>query len=382
MTCLIPSCPVPILAAGLGLFVAVVPVAAQEPATQVTNVVLEADEVVDAGEPVPVVWLGPDSPGDYIAVAAPDDPGYVALEPTGRGSPLRLTMPAEPGQYELRYVAAAGSEVLARRPIEVLPVSATLYAAPRARAGDALSVDWDGPDYPGDRIAIARAADGGTAASTPTRMGAPLTVTAPHAPGAYELQYVMNTGDTVLAAQPLEVVEVSATLDATETATAGAPVVVTWDGPAYPRDFLSVARADDPGYESFRYVRDGSPLILDMPTEAGTYELRYVAAGVGETVLARRPITLTEVSARIEAPETVPAGENIPVAWEGPNYRRDFVSIAGVAAPDGDTLSFVYVGDDSPALLQAPETPGRYELRYHLGADDRVLARRPITVTE
>ena len=39
-------------------------------------------------------------------------------------------------------------------------------------------------------------------------------------------------------------------------------------------------------------------------------------------------------------------------------------------------------GASKQALLEAPDQPGAYELRYHLGSDGSVLARHPITVTE
>ncbi|SFE73937.1 vWA domain-containing protein [Roseivivax sediminis] len=343
---------------------------------------LEADEIADAGATIPVVWLGPDYRNDYVAVAVPGEDGYVNYTYTRDGSPLRLQMPAEPGDYELRYVMAQDSTVLTTRAVRVDPVTARLYADARANAGATLSVDWDGPDYGNDYIAIARPEDTGYETYSYTRDGAPLDVTVPLEPGRYELRYVMAQEKTVLAAQPLEVVDVTATLNAPETARAGAPVLVTWEGPGYDKDYVSVSFPGDPGYAAFRYTRDGSPLVLDMPTAAGEYELRYVAASVGEQVLARRAITLEPVSAAIDAPDTVAPAANIPVTWEGPDYRRDFVGIVGAGAPDGEYIRYVYTSEDSPVVLAAPDAPGDYELRYHLGRDSSVIARTPITVAE
>ena len=358
-------------------------VLARRPVTATpVDVDIEIDTEVDMGASVPLAWLGPAYEGDYISVSRPREDGYVNFTYTREGSPMRLLMPPQPGPYEVRYVMSLDATVLETLDIEVLPVGAKLFAEARANAGSELEVDWDGPDYQNDYISISRPGSSAEETYTYTSDGAPLTVTAPLEPGEYELRYVMNQGDTVLAAQPLEVVDVSASLQVPETARAGAPVVVTWDGPDYAKDYLSVAQIDDPGYAGFRYTRDGNPLILDMPSAPGEYEIRYVASSVGETVLARQPITLEPVEASITAPESVPAGGNIAFSWEGPDYRRDYVALARAESANGDDLASVYTSDDSPALLKAPDEPGDYELRYHVGSDGSVLARRPVTVTE
>lgn len=343
---------------------------------------VEIDEDVDAGETVPVAWRGPDNEGDLLVLVRVLDQIPVSSVPTSRGSPVRVRMPAEPGAYELRYVMSAGTTVLARKPLEVLPVTAWLRADARALAGASLEVDWDGPDYDGDVVAIAPEGAERAMSRRSTSAGAPLEVAVPLEPGAYELRYVMSQDDTVLATRPLEVLAVTATLEAAGEARAGAPVAVSWEGPAHDGDYLAVARPDDPGYESFRFVRDGSPLILDMPASTGAYELRYVASSIGETVLARRPITLTPVEASLAGPEEIAAGANMAVTWEGPDYRRDYVAIARAGAPEGENETFVYTSEDSPAVLVAPDAPGAYELRYVLGRDDSVLARAPVRVTE
>lgn len=342
---------------------------------------VEIDSPVDAGDSPMIAWIGPDYEGDYIAISEVGSDGYVNTTPTREGSPLRVRMPAEPGDYELRYVMAQDATVVARKSVEVLAVTAQLWAEPRVAAGSPVEVDWDGPDYRGDYVVIGRPGDGGFVSRTPTRAGAPLTVTAPLEEGDYELRYVIDQDSTVLAAQPLRVDEVSASLEAAETAPAGAPVVVSWEGPAYERDFVSVARPEDPGYAGFRYVRDGSPLILDMPPNPGPWEIRYVAAGVGEQVLARRQIELTAIEASVTAgAEEVAAGAPLAVSWTGPDYRRDYIAIAEAGAPDAESVSFAHTSQDSPLVMRAPETVGDYELRYQLGRDDTVLARTPFTV--
>ena len=126
-----------------------------------------------------------------------------------------------------------------------------------------------------------------------------------------------------------KVVAVGAELRAPESARAGAPVAVGWDGPAYQGDYIAVSRPGDEGYEKYTYTREGSPLILQMPTEPGTYELRYVATGDGTVILTRKDIKLEEVTATLAAADTAPAGGKLAVDWEGPDYRGDFIGLVG-----------------------------------------------------
>ncbi|MDJ0820505.1 MAG: VWA domain-containing protein [Paracoccaceae bacterium] len=341
---------------------------------------LEAEASALAGAELPVTWTGPDYRNDYIAISEPGDRGYENYAYTRNGSPGSLTMPAVPGTYELRYVMAQDRTVLATKMIEVTAVTATLDAPEQATAGEELTVGWTGPDYRNDYLSVARPGDDRYENYTYTREGAPLDLTMPLTPGTYELRYIMAQDRTVLATKVIEVVEVGARLTTPETARAGARIVVDWDGPGYERDYVSVARVGDPRYEAYTYTRQGNPLLLQMPPLPGEYEVRYVAASGGESVLVRKPITLTEVSATLEAAESGPAGGNLAVHWEGPEYRDDYIAVSAVGASDSDYETYVYTREDSPTIIKLPEAPGAYELRYYMGKGKRVIARRPVTV--
>jgi Ca-activated chloride channel family protein len=109
------------------------------------------------------------------------------------------------------------------------------------------------------------------------------------------------------------------------------------------------------------------------------YELRYVS-GQSRTALARRPITVTAVSAALKAPEEAAAGSFVEVAWEGPDNKGDYVSVARPGDADGKSADYAYTSRGSPAEVRMPDAPGVYELRYVSGQSRTALARRPITV--
>ncbi|MBF9030327.1 VWA domain-containing protein [Rhodobacterales bacterium HKCCE3408] len=350
--------------------------------TPLPSASLLAPESAVAGSTIEVAWEGPDLQNDFVSVAGPDDEtGYINYTYTRDGSPLDLLMPAEPGTYEIRYVASQDRTTLAARQIEVTPASATLTAPETAAAGSTIEVAWDGPDYQNDFISVASPDDEtGYVNYTYTRDGSPLDLLMPSEPGVYEIRYVMNQDRTVLAARQIEITTVAATLEAPETAAAGSTIEVAWDGPDYQNDFISVARPDDEtGYVNYTYTRDGSPLDLLMPSEPGTYEIRYVA-NQDRTVLAARQIEITTVGATLEAPETAAAGSTIEVAWDGPDYQNDFIS---VARPDDETgyVNYTYTRDGSPLDLLMPSEPGTYEIRYVANQDRTVLAARQIEIT-
>jgi hypothetical protein len=127
--------------------------------TPLPTATLVAPDSAIAGSHIEVAWDGPGGDNDYISVARPDDSGYENYTYTREGAALDLLMPMEPGSYEIRYVQSDGRTVLASRPIEVTPVTASLVAPETAVAGSTIEVAWEGPDYANDFIAIARPDD-------------------------------------------------------------------------------------------------------------------------------------------------------------------------------------------------------------------------------
>ena len=71
------------------------------------------------GGQLQVIWEGPGQPRDTIVIAeagAPDDKRLASAR-TDQGSPLVLSLPDAPGNYEVRYIQRAGGNVLARQPL-------------------------------------------------------------------------------------------------------------------------------------------------------------------------------------------------------------------------------------------------------------------------
>lgn len=147
---------------------------------------LTAPAQVLAGASFEVRWTGPDAPQDNIQISAAGSDSYLTYDYVQAGNPLTLTAPEEPGLYELRY-KFADTEVIATRPIAVLPAGAVLPAEGPVPlpveivaegAGDGRAVVWSavpaaGQDLPPEAWAMPEAISG--------------PVTAEFLPGAYDV---------------------------------------------------------------------------------------------------------------------------------------------------------------------------------------------------
>ncbi|MBW6455614.1 MAG: VWA domain-containing protein [Trueperaceae bacterium] len=361
-----------------------------EPATEVSVEVEPLDPV--AGAKVTVRFAGAPSGerSGWLAVAPADagDEVYLDWSYTSSASgSVELRVPDEAGTLEVRYhlvLPEGGSRVIGRSPaFTSREATATLEAPAEIGAGSQFAVEWTGPDNDRDYLTIvpAGAREGSYDSYQYTRGGSPVTLTAPDAPGAYEVRYVTGQGGSTLASAPVTVTAVGATVSGPPEVPAGSEFAVDWTGPDNDRDYLTIveAGAREGAYTSYEYTRRGSPVTLTAPIEPGAYELRYVT-GRGSATLASAPVTVTAVSASLAAPASVAAGERFEVAWEGPDNPRDYVTIVEAGAREGAYRSYAYTRNGSPATLTAPDEPGAYEVRYVTGTGNRTLASVAISV--
>jgi Mg-chelatase subunit ChlD len=162
----------------------------------------------------------------------------------------------------------------------------------------------------------------------------------------------------------------------------GSRLEVRWSGPAGKGDFVSIDEAGAPAhvYGPYAYPSSGNPLSILVPTRPGQYEVRYHLAAGGYPVLAKAPLTVTDVAARLEAPATIEVAGLLRVKWQGPNNQGDFISIDAVGANDRTYGNYAYPAKGNPLEIRAPDKPGEYVVRYHLANTYRVIGSTPLTV--
>jgi Ca-activated chloride channel homolog len=181
-----------------------------------------------------VDWEGPNNPTDYVTIVLVGAPEgrYLSWAFTRNGSPVRLTAPSEPGDYEVRYVLGQGARTLASAPVRVVQAAASVGPPAEVAAGAAFEVDWEGPNNPTDYVTIVLvgAPEGRYLSWAFTRNGSPVRLTAPSEPGDYEVRYVLRQGARTLASAPVRVVQAAASVGPPAEVAAGAAFEVDWEG--------------------------------------------------------------------------------------------------------------------------------------------------------
>ncbi|MFB9148419.1 vWA domain-containing protein [Roseovarius ramblicola] len=284
---------------------------------------LGAPGSVDAGAAVTVTWEGPDNRNDFVTFAQPGaapirGAGY-AYTGNSKDGTVTIKAPQDAGAYDIVYVS--GKTVLARHPVQVGGISATLGASAEVAAGARLEVGFDGPDNSGDRITFA-VRDGGpispaSYAYTGNATADTVTLRAFEEPGSYDVVYL--SGGRVIGRIPVEIVPPRMEIAAPEAVEAGLVFEAGWRGTGNQGDrILMVAPGQTEG-GVYSYI---DPLVeavrLTAPEAEGAYELVYVTRG--GRALARRAIEVT--------PAPVAPGEIEVLAVPGLGFGpRDAVEV-------------------------------------------------------
>ncbi|MDT8880520.1 vWA domain-containing protein [Halomonas saccharevitans] len=158
--------------------------------------------IVPSGQ-FPVEWTGPDNPKDYITIVEAGAPEgtYTDYVRTSRGSPVTLEAPAEPGDYEVRYVIQQSGRTLASLPVSVGAGEVSLTIEGTPEAGGIVTVNWQGPGRYEDLIQIVMAdaaEDANAIREARASQGSPLQLFAPSAAGDYEIRYKASDSGEVL----------------------------------------------------------------------------------------------------------------------------------------------------------------------------------------
>jgi hypothetical protein len=326
---------------------------------------------------------GSKNPRDFVTIVEKGsrEGSYGGYEYVAKPGAYKLVAPPKAGEYEIRLLAADSPyPTLARRPLRLDAVEATLDAPGQVAAGAQFTVKWTGPNNDRDYVAIGNA-------SRPylgyeyTKAGNPLQLMAPDEPGQYEVRYFLGAGDTLIGKKPIVVGSVSASISVPQTVAAGSNFKISWQGPNNPRDYVTIVKAGTPDkqYGAYEYTSKGNPVEMRAPDVGGEYEVRYLTAQTNST-LATAKMTVTASTASIKAPPQAAAGSTFAVNWQGPNNDRDYVTIVKKAAREGEYGNYEYTSKGNPVKVLAPVEPGEYEVRYSTGQSYATLARAPITV--
>lgn len=302
---------------------------------------LEVPASVEAGADLDVVWSGPDSQSDNLTFAgrggAPIRGASYAYTANTRGGAASLRAPADAGEYDVIYLS--GGTILARAPITVESISATLSHAAQIPAGADVRVIWEGPRNAQDNITFAvRDGDpvrGASYAYVANAQDNAVRLRAPEQTGPLDIVYVAS--GRVIGRGPVEIVEARIDLEAPDEVTALGAFFAVWDGAGHRGDQISLV--DDGGARlAFNYIRPDEPETrLAAPAQPGDFQLIYTTRDGRE--MARRPLRV------LPAPE--PPGTLL-------------VDMAGSTLGPNDAVGVIF--DASGSMLQRVDGVRRVEI--------------------
>ncbi len=350
-----------------------------KPAVEIT-----APESANAGSEISISWTGTVAEGDKIVVRAIGATEGTEVEAVANSA--SVTLPLEDGAFEIVYMNAEG-EAVATKALTINANTYTFEFPEEVIAGSWFEVAWTGPDNASDYITIVPegAAEGEWLSYSYTADGSPVQIQAPLEPGVYEVRYSTEQvyPNPTLFSKTITVISTDYAVMAPAEITAGSDFQVAWLGADNPGDYITIVPVGTPEGEwlDYDYTVNGNPCTITAPAEPGEYEVRYSSEQVTPNpTLATTHVTVIPAEITLTAPESVPAGSAFEVTWTGPNGAEDYLTIVPAGSPEGTYTSYAYTSSGSPLSLDAPATPGEYEIWY---ASDRVagtFASIPITV--
>lgn len=275
------------------------------------------------------------------------------------------------------------------RAVDPVSKNYALKAPKEAGTGDAIQIQWTGPNNEGDYVTIVPkgAKVGAYGKYFYTKKGNPGTLNVPSKVGEYEIRYNNEkvSPNPTMTSIPLLVVKNKYSLSAPKSVGMGDTIEVKWTGPNNKGDYITIVPkgAKVGAYTKYFYTKKGSPGTLVAPLKTGEYEIRYSSEQVSPNpTLASTSITVIANQYSLSAPKTAKAGSTIEVKWTGPNNKGDYVTIVPKGAKVGAYTKYFYTKKGNPGNLKMPDQAGIYEIRYssEQASPNPTLATIDITV--
>ncbi|WP_417249519.1 vWA domain-containing protein [Celeribacter sp.] len=345
------------------------------PAQVTTGAVFDVawDQTIDSSDFITIVPAGADEGTRHNHIRARDDLSG------------KLTAPATPGLYEVRYVLDEGDRTIGVASVELVEAGVTVTAPAQVTTGAVFDVSWDKTIDSSDFITIVPAGSDEGTRHNHIRARDDLSgkLTAPATPGLYEVRYVLDEGDRTIGMASVELVEAGVTVTAPAQVTTGATFDVAWDKTINSSDFITIvpAGADEGTRHNHIRARDDLSGKLTAPATPGLYEVRYVL-DEGDRTIGMASVELIEPEMGISGPGIVRAGTQVDIQWSSAINGSDYVTIVPAGADEGTRHTHLRVRDMTEGRLKAPDETGLYEIRYVLDQGNKTLASAPLEVVD
>ena len=251
-------------------------------------------------------------------------------------------------------------------------------------AAQKLIVEWRGESASNDKILISKpdSQDNVSLQRANAGNGKQVEVQVPGTPGTYEVRYQDGSNRQIITREEIEVKAPAVSLTAAAEQAPGSEISVAWTAPNNKGDYLTIAEVDTEGnvYKTYSYTSKGSPTKIRVPDVPGQYELRYISS-LDKAIWAAEKMRVLEPQLTFSLPDTVSAGAEIKIDWQGPGNKGDYFCVSNADDDPGQYVHYVYARAGKKTMLRMPEDPGEFEVRYMSGLSKQIWATQAVTVT-
>lgn len=317
-----------------------------------------------------------------------------------------LTLPAQTGQYEFRYliengyVSEAKSAPFTISASVVPPAISTVQVTNLTSSG--ATITWTTSTPTSSQVDYGLTSAYGTLTALDSNLVTSHTVTLSSLAQTTTYHFRVRSTDAngILALSgdstfttPLSSVGFALSASPATVNLAG-NITVTWTAPSGrpANDYVALYLVGSPNtaylwYQFTGGATSGTANVAAPASQPGQYEFRYLLQNGYTDIVRSNTVTVTATGFTLTAnPTSTAPGGTVTVNWTAPSGRptNDWVGLYQAGAPNTAYLWYQYTGGATSGAASAvmPSQPGQYEFRYLLqNLYTDVIRSSPITVS-
>ena len=358
------------------------------------DIILNAPNEAGTGTEIDLFWVAPKSVQAIINLQLADDKPNYHSKPylytqNNKDADASMRMPSVAGDYVLRWYNKSDKKIVAERAIKLIKEEITLNAPDETGAGTEIDLSWVAPKSAQAIINLQLADDKPNYHSRPylytqNNKDANASMRMPSAAGDYVLRWYNQSDKNIVLEKPIKLIAQTITINAPETAEAGAEIELSWDAPKGLDSFINMHPSDEKSNynaKPYLYTKKNSSAYMRMPSESGVYTLRWYNRN-DQTPLAEKNIILTALEITLKATDEAIAGTETEISWNAPKGLDSFINIQlSDEKPNYNAKNYLYTKKKSSEYLRLPSEAGYYVLRWYNRNHLKPIAERPIKLS-
>lgn len=355
------------------------------------EIIINAPDEAGTGTEIDISWVAPKDADAKINMQTADEKPQYHATPyffTKKKKEASMRMPAEAGDYVLRWYNLADRKVVVEKPIKLNQEVVTINAPDEAVTGSEIDITWTAPKTSDAKLNLQKADEKPAYHSSPyfyTKKKSEDSMRMPSEAGDYVLRWYNISDRKVVTEKPIKLTEAQITINAPDEAGTGSEIDISWLAPKTANAKINLQKADEkPEFHTkvYLYTKNKTEAALRLPSEDGEYVLRWYNLS-DRKAISERPIKLLAQKITITAPDEALAGSEIELSWDAPKGLDAFINIQPVdEKPNYNASRYIYTKKKTSSYMRVPSIAGDYMLRWYNRKDKKVVTERPIKLTK